>query len=347
MRKINITGEKFNKWTAIYEVENGKNSKWLFQCDCGNYKIVNKMSVMHGKSKSCGCLQKLLNRQRYMTPIEQTYKEIENKGYIFIEWIDGYNGAKSKVKLKNKKDEVFITSIDVLRRNIGENKQLHDGRLRCFGEDVYNDFIKKDLIPMFKPEEYSGYNMPLPFICKKHQAKGIQYKTYNILRVSEGCKYCGYEKIHEYRPYKNIYKFLRNGAYKWRKESFLLCNGRCLITNTKIQDIHHLFGFTKIIKEVFEITDIDIHEDLEEYTQDELIKLISTCEKIHVKYGFGIGLCKSIHKLFHSQYGKENSTHEQFKEFINRLESHEFDTYLKENNLSLNINYDILDKLLK
>lgn len=54
-----ITGQTFNRLTAIEFVEckNGY-ACWMFQCSCGNQKILPGYSVRNGSVKSCGCLAK-------------------------------------------------------------------------------------------------------------------------------------------------------------------------------------------------------------------------------------------------------------------------------------------------
>lgn len=59
LRDIDITNQKFTRLTAIKFVEcRNKRQFWLFKCDCGNEKLINKTSVMHGVTKSCGCYLK-------------------------------------------------------------------------------------------------------------------------------------------------------------------------------------------------------------------------------------------------------------------------------------------------
>lgn len=50
-----IKGEKNGRLTAIKEVDK---PKWLFECDCGNRKVITKYDVKSGHTKSCGCLHK-------------------------------------------------------------------------------------------------------------------------------------------------------------------------------------------------------------------------------------------------------------------------------------------------
>jgi hypothetical protein len=53
-----ISNIRFNKLTAIKRSGKiGRNPKWLFLCDCGNYKEYNKSDVITERKKSCGCLK--------------------------------------------------------------------------------------------------------------------------------------------------------------------------------------------------------------------------------------------------------------------------------------------------
>lgn len=55
--RIDLTGMKFGRWTAIEYVKTGK---WKCECSCDNHtiKIVDGRNLRAGKSQSCGCLQK-------------------------------------------------------------------------------------------------------------------------------------------------------------------------------------------------------------------------------------------------------------------------------------------------
>jgi 5-methylcytosine-specific restriction endonuclease McrA len=54
MKKLDITGEKYNRLTAISF--NEKTNKWLCKCDCGTIKEIKLDKLRGGKTKSCGCL---------------------------------------------------------------------------------------------------------------------------------------------------------------------------------------------------------------------------------------------------------------------------------------------------
>lgn len=67
MKKFNLAGQRFGKWTVIEPSENRNGlTMWLCRCDCGNEKYVRSTHLLNGASKSCGCSQydHLRNRER-------------------------------------------------------------------------------------------------------------------------------------------------------------------------------------------------------------------------------------------------------------------------------------------
>jgi hypothetical protein len=53
-----LTGLRFGRLVALSYISNGKNSKWLCACDCGNKKEVLTGALGSGNTKSCGCLSR-------------------------------------------------------------------------------------------------------------------------------------------------------------------------------------------------------------------------------------------------------------------------------------------------
>jgi hypothetical protein len=51
-KEIDISGQKYTCLTAKKRIDE---KKWLFICDCGKEKIINKGDVLTKKTKSCGC----------------------------------------------------------------------------------------------------------------------------------------------------------------------------------------------------------------------------------------------------------------------------------------------------
>jgi len=76
-KRIDITGQKFNRLTAIEYMGLNKNrlSTWLFRCDCGNEKVIVTQNVKSGLVKSCGCYSKECNSKRFTTHGKTNTKE--------------------------------------------------------------------------------------------------------------------------------------------------------------------------------------------------------------------------------------------------------------------------------
>lgn len=56
---INLKGKRFGRLVIVRRVKNdGKVVMWRCQCDCGNYVSVRSASLVHNRTKSCGCLHK-------------------------------------------------------------------------------------------------------------------------------------------------------------------------------------------------------------------------------------------------------------------------------------------------
>lgn len=77
------TGNKYGKWTVLKYIppkertEKNKNLSWLAQCECGTTRPIRISDLRNGKSKSCGCVNRLNRKivlgKKYgkITPIEQ------------------------------------------------------------------------------------------------------------------------------------------------------------------------------------------------------------------------------------------------------------------------------------
>jgi hypothetical protein len=54
---IDMTGQRFGRWTAValYPEKKGKHLMSVCRCDCGNESVVNGQNLRSGKSSSCGC----------------------------------------------------------------------------------------------------------------------------------------------------------------------------------------------------------------------------------------------------------------------------------------------------
>ena len=82
MKREDLTGKKFGKWTVL---EYDTNYKWICKCDCGKIKSVSSSNLKNGNSTSCGCnVSKDLSNKKFgrLTTIEPT----KERYYGYIVW---------------------------------------------------------------------------------------------------------------------------------------------------------------------------------------------------------------------------------------------------------------------
>lgn len=93
---IDITGQKFNKLTALkFAYIKSGNTYWYFKCDCGGISITNKHRVVKNKTKSCGCLFK--KTQEQLPEFNTTHKMTHTRFYkIFRGMMNRCNNKKVK-----------------------------------------------------------------------------------------------------------------------------------------------------------------------------------------------------------------------------------------------------------
>jgi hypothetical protein len=96
---------------------------------------------------------------------------------------------------------------------------------------------------------------------------------------------------------------------------------------------------------VFELTKIEIKPKVCDYSIEDFNILRSTVKDLHVMYGFGACVNKDIHKLFHDNYGYTKFSPYDFLDFVYRLEYGDFNNFLLENNIKLDINYEYIEYL--
>lgn len=92
---IDIIGQKFGKLLVLEQ--SGKSSdgsfNYLCQCDCGNQKIVNGVSLRQGQTTSCGCInysigekiiRDILVKNNIKFKQEYTFSDFPRKRYDFV-----------------------------------------------------------------------------------------------------------------------------------------------------------------------------------------------------------------------------------------------------------------------
>lgn len=61
---MDLTGQKFGRWLVLKQVKNEKSrdAKFLCRCDCGVEREVLGKNLRNGRSKSCGCYKKEIDK---------------------------------------------------------------------------------------------------------------------------------------------------------------------------------------------------------------------------------------------------------------------------------------------
>lgn len=299
---------------------------------------VNSLLTCGSGCKLCSNLKKSKARRLDFNIVAS---EFIARDYILLE--TKYKNARQKLKYICSKHPDIIRTItfDKLRKGQGCMECGNEKISNYFRHDIEHVkqcFVNKNLI-YIEENEYINNQTPLKYLCKKHIDKGEQIITLQSLKVSKfGCNYCASEYRAELLNKGGItpvHNYLRGKIDSWNKDSMENCNYKCIITGSRFDTVHHVYGFNLILFETFDILNLPIYSNISQYSEGELFLLEETCLKLHYKYGLGVCLSNSIHELFHKLYSKGDNTPQQFDDFKLRLKSGEFNNFLDENNLKL------------
>ena len=127
---------------------------------------------------------------------------------------------------------------------------------------------------------------------------------------------------------------------QWKYNVRIKENNKCQLTGKQVHggnsDVHHLYGFNMIVLDAHNTHNIQIKEQVKDYTEEELKLLEDYVAEWHKDSSNGILLSDEVHYLFHYckdedgnvLYGKGDNTPEQFEEFKERFLKGEFDDLL-------------------
>lgn len=82
--RTTIEGKVFGNLTAVrFHSKKGAIPYWLFRCTCGVEKVINAYMVIHGHTKSCGCLRKnvITKHGKVGTSLYTTWRGIKDRCY--------------------------------------------------------------------------------------------------------------------------------------------------------------------------------------------------------------------------------------------------------------------------
>lgn len=280
---IDLTGKKFGRLTVIERRGSDKYGKvlWLCKCDCGNETVVRGNSLKRGLTTSCGC-----------------YKSDKKKEQMKEMWKDeDFRQMKSDGMRERWQNEDFRQMRTEQRRRMNEEMWQDEERRRMQSEQM-SKMVKEK----WQDEEFR--QMQSDKAKEQWEDENMKWKM-------------GYKG-----GITPISKYLRNLPIveQWLNDCKQQVNYTCELTGkvgVKLHT-HHLKAFNTIVLEAHKLNNIEIHEIVGEYTQEELYKLEEYVVSYHQDNSNAVVLCKEMHDLFHNIYGYGNNTKEQYIEFKER-----------------------------
>ena len=115
--------------------------------------------------------------------------------------------------------------------------------------------------------------------------------------------------------YHDIADYIRHNNQLWRNESMKACDYKCVLSGNTNFEIHHLYSFNLILKEAMKDSEWII-KDIQDYSNEEMSKLLNIFLRYQNKYPLGVCVDVSLHKQFHSIYGNRANYPEQWREFV-------------------------------
>lgn len=127
--------------------------------------------------------------------------------------------------------------------------------------------------------------------------------------------------------YPTLSKYLRGQNQKWKNDSMLSCNYKCVLTGSKNFEIHHLYGVSNIIADILNRNIQYKDRCFSDYSDNDLSFLLSEFINEQAKHPLGQCIDKRIHVLFHSMYGQYYNTPRQWEQFKQDFINGKYDKY--------------------
>lgn len=253
-------------------------------------------------------------------------KLFDDKNLTLLTIEDEFNNTKQKLKYKCKlhSDIVQYTTVSSLRQTkigcpICAKKSAIE-KIKITDEEILRRCNVHNCTPI-DIDTFKGVEEPLLVRCNIHNCE-YYFSLNNYNNTKFPCPICNKENISGKNSHlwkggiTELSAYLRTLLNEWKKESLKNYNYKCCVTgNTNDLEIHHIYPFSKIVQDVLNKLDLDVRENISEYTSDELLFIETEFLKIH-KQKYGVPIIKRLHKEFHSEYGLVNFEERDFEQFI-------------------------------
>lgn len=338
-RTPDLTNKVFGKLLVIKMTRRDSKGTgiWLCRCECGTEIERSYVSLMRGDTISCGC-------ERVRKLAIKTYGDMINCKFGKLTVLEVIPPSPDKT-VKRKRTLVkchcdcgadFVTYAYSVKN--GNAKSCGCSKIDAIysnSEDLSNQRFG-NLIAIERVYDIeSSCNTKSGWNCMCDCGNSKIVITHHLkagLVKSCGCRECskGVNNSNWKGGLTPLYIFIRQAIEEWRKKSFEYYDYTCDISNKRGGDlvVHHLIPFKDIVAEVMKELNLNIFETMELYSEKERKMIAEKSLELHFKYGLGVVLCRNIHNLFHSLYGKHNNSKEEFYEFKRRYLNKEFESIM-------------------
>ncbi len=294
-----------------------KNAKSKLHCSCSKcfYEWWTTYDSLQQGSKCPMCT----GTGNIKKTLDEVKKDITSKYNNIIVLDDEYHGANHPLHLKCSIDSYeWVTSY--------YNIMTGHNCPKCLGnERITIELARKrtsEIAPNIEILSDHCDNVKQPLKCKCKDCGNIFETNLNRITCGSNCIECFKKRMvgeghHQWKGgVTELNNFLRAKISPWKTMSMEKCNYKCIITGEPFDEIHHVYGFNRIVQETINAENLPIHPVIGDYTRDELERLANRCLAIHFEHELGACLTKKMHEKFHKQYSYRTYTVEDFENFL-------------------------------
>lgn len=264
-------------------------------------------------------------------PVDIVKSKFNDKNFRMVN-DDDYKNYYSEIRfICNKHEEcgVQLCNYNQLKHNKSVCKkcliELKEQNRINKENQLFIEMRLEGLIPTINAR-YDDINSTITYTCINHPyiVQMISVRKFNIGRR---CILCAIDKNSGSTHYNyqggisNLNNYLRGLLRPLVDEKLKEYNYRCFITGKNgTLEVHHLYNFNKMVKDVLKKLNLQVKENVEDYTETE----INNINKVFLNYhteNWGIPILPQLHKLFHNQYGLKNNSDKQFFEFVDNCKN--------------------------
>ena len=148
LRSANLVGQRFGRLVVLREYGRDKRGIiWECLCDCGTIVYVHTRDLNIGKTKSCGCLRRDINREMHMADIAGIHC-----GYLDVIRSVGIQKRKQIWECRCKCGRIcYASTQDLLSGNV-----ISCGCIRSVGENLICEYLDRKNIKYVREKTFIG-----------------------------------------------------------------------------------------------------------------------------------------------------------------------------------------------